>query len=335
MSTCLVKVTRGPVVESKHRGNIVIADTNGNVQTSIGDAHNVTYFRSAAKPIQGLNVILSGAADTFGFTDKELAIMCSSHYGESMHRETIYGILKKIGCTEKDLLCGSPLSIREEVREQQLREHTPIDSTCSDCSGKHSGFLAVCRAKNYPIENYNSPDHPMQKELLSIIGYMCGIDPTRILIGIDGCSVPVHALPISCMATGYARLASPDKLDEPYRSACKRIFRAINAYPEMLAGTRGFCSDFLKATDGKFVAKLGAEAVYCIGFAEKGLGLTVKIEDGNFRALYPTVMRSLSDLDWLTPSALSSLKRFVCPDNINDKGDPIGKIKPVFHLKKQ
>ena len=331
-SVPLIQVTRGNIVESRHHGFVAVVDGSGKLVASAGDPDVVTYMRSAAKPIQGLNILFSGAAEKYQFTDRELAIMCSSHYGEEMHKETIYQILNKLGLSTQDLLCGNPLSISPAYMKQQLLEHMTIDEANSDCSGKHCGFLSVCLTKGYPIQNYNSPDHPMQQEIARIMAYMCCVEQSSIDIGVDGCGVPVHSIPLSHMARAYARLSNPSQLEEPYRSACGRIFAAMNAAPEMLAGTGGFCSEFLAHTGGRFCSKLGAEAVYCVGVKDKDLGIAVKIEDGNYRALYPVVMSVLMQLGLLTDSEIDALRGFVAPDVINDLGKPVGKISPCFQL---
>ena len=331
-SVPLVEVTRGPIVESCHHGFVAVCDGSGKVIASAGDPHTVTYMRSAAKPIQGLNILLSGAAKKFNFTDRELAIMCSSHYGEEMHKEVIYRLLDKMGLAPSALLCGNPLSISADYMKRQLTEHMVIDEANSDCSGKHCGFLSVCLTKGYPIENYNSPDHPMQQEIAKIMAHICGVEEASIHIGVDGCGVPVHSMPLSAMARAYARISTPAQLEEPYRSGCGRIFRAMNAAPEMLAGTNGFCTEFLAHTNGRFCSKLGAEAVYCIGVKDRDLGIAVKIGDGNYRALYPAVMSVLAQLDLLSPEETAALQSFASPDIINDLGRPVGKIRPCFQL---
>lgn len=331
MSEILVEVTRGNIVESKHHGSIAVTNSRGELLAYAGEPNFLTYIRSAAKPFQAMNVLFSGAFEKYKLTEQELAIMCSSHYGESYHKETIYGILKKLDLPLTALLCGTPLSINPLYRERQLREHYPLDEANSDCSGKHSGFLAVCKAKGYSLD-YLSAQHPMQKEILHIISAMCGVPEEDISIGVDGCGVPVHAMPLRNMAMGYARISTPEVLEEPYQSAAKRITAAMSAYPEMIAGTGGFCTEFLKNTHGRFCGKLGAEALYCIGGIGQDIGIAVKIEDGNYRALYPAVMSTLIQMDLLSNTEIASLQQFIEPDNINDHGNSVGKISPCFSL---
>lgn len=333
MSNAVVKVTRGNIVESKHHISVVVSNNAGEIIASAGDENMTTYMRSAAKPLQALNVILSNAYKKYNFTDEELAIMCASHYGEKMHRDVLFKILEKIACTKNDLLCGSPLSISEDYMKTQLLKHHKIDQLNSDCSGKHSGFLSVCKTKNYDLSTYNKPEHPMQKEILQIMSNMCDINQENIFIGIDGCGVPVHGIPLKNMSIAYAKLTTPNILYENYKFACNKITKAMNAHPEMVAGTNGFCTEFLKNTNGRFCGKLGAEAIYCIGVIGKDMGITVKVEDGSFRALYPAVMNTLIQLNLLNEDEIKSLNKFVKPVIYSNTNLPIGNIIADFKLK--
>ncbi len=338
MSSILAAVSRGDIVESVHYGHIVVADSTGEVLAYTGNPDTVTYMRSSAKPIQALNVIISGAAEKFKLNQKELAILCSSHYGEDMHRDVIHGLLKKFSLPKEALLCGTPLSIKPDYQKQQLLERHVLEPGNSDCSGKHCGFLAVCLTSGHPLENYNAPDHPMQKEILSILSDFTETSPDAVPIGVDGCGVPVHAFKVKSMAQTYARFANPDSLTGKYvkyREGCRLLFDAVNKEPEMLAGTGGFCTEFLRHTNGRFIGKLGAEAVYCIGVKDRNIGIAVKISDGNYRALYPVVMSVLDQMELLSRKEKEALKEFANPPVINDLGNPVGEIMPVFKLKKQ
>lgn len=332
MAVKMVEVTRGGIVESEHYGHVVVANSKGELIAYAGDPETVTFMRSAAKPLQALNVILSGAADKYHFTSKELAIMCASHYGEDFHLETIEGMLDKLDCQKTDLLCGSPYSIKESHKYKQLSEHMEITPMNSDCSGKHCGFISVCKTKGYEISDYDNPDHPMQKEVSAILGEMCDYDPEKFAIGIDGCGVPVHGFPMRNMAIGYAKLANPEFAPEKYQEGCVRVFQAMNEAPEMISGTDGFCSEFLKNTHGKFCGKVGAEAIYCIGVKGKDMGIIVKIADGSMRALNCCVMHTLKALGLLTPEEEADLRVFVEPEILSVAGKTVGTIRPVFEL---
>lgn len=335
MSQLLIEITRGGRVESRHFGSVAVANGEGRVLAYAGDPYMPTYLRSAAKPIQAMNAILSGAADRFGLTEAEIAVMCGSHYAEDFHREAVLSILRKIGLPLDALKSPAGLSIKHSYAIKQARENRVLDAADSNCSGKHSGFLAACVARGYPVEGYMDPSHPVQRDVLAILARMCDASEEMIGIGEDGCGVPVHYMPLYNMALGYARLAAPQTLPPEYDSVCERIFSAMNAAPLMVAGTGGFCSELIAATEGRLVAKLGAEAVYCIGVKEWGLGVAVKIEDGmGNRALNPTVMSVLDQLGLLSSVEKGRLERFVRPRNVNEHGHEVGEIVPAFELKR-
>ncbi len=332
MCEVLVEITRGPIVESVQRGHIAVCNAQGDLIAYAGNPDTVTYMRSAAKPIQALNIFLSEAQDRYHFDQKELSICCASHYGEDFHKKTIMGMLEKMGMKLSNLLCGNTYSINDEVKIKQIWDHLELDNYNSDCSGKHCGFLAVCLTKGYPVEGYNSPEHPMQKEVLQIMAEVCGVPAEDIPIGIDGCSVPVHAIPVKNMAIGFARETNPEYLPEKYREGAKQLFDAMNAHPEMVAGTHGFCTELIEKTHGKLIGKLGAEGVYCIGIRDKNIGIAVKMEDGIFRGLYPVVISVLDQLGLLTEEEKESLKKWAKPEILNIPGTVVGEIRPVFKL---
>jgi len=334
MSVKLIEVTRGDIVESIHRGDVAVVNYKGDLLYYAGNPRKVTYIRSAAKPIQALNVVLSSAYRQFGISLKEIAVMCASHYGEDFHRETVENILAKIGLNKESILSGSVPSLSKEVALIQAWNNQQPDPLFNDCSGKHSGFLAVCRKKGYSVENYIEPEHPVQKEILDIISQVCQYPKEKIYLGIDGCSVPVHAFPLFNMALGYARLARPDNFQSDFEEASEIIFKAMNQYPEMIAGTNGFCSELIRNTNGKLIGKVGAEGVYCIGLKNEGIGIALKIEDGSMNRIPPAVIKILDDLDVLTKDELKALQKYSPMDNLNDKNMNVGEISANFKLEK-
>jgi len=334
LSEILINVSRGPLAECYHRGDAVVVNKSGKVLSYIGDPYKITFIRSAGKPLQTLNVVLSGAAKRFSFSDAELSIMCASHYGEQFHRDTVAGIMEKIGLSIDSLLCGTTLSIKQSYALELVSQHFKLNPTNSDCSGKHAGMLATCVHEGLSVHDYTNENHILQKNILETVSTICEIDEKNVYLGTDGCSVPVYGMPLYNMALGFAKLANPQDLDEGYKYACEQIYKAMNNHPEMLAGTDGFCSELLKHTHGKLVGKLGAEGVYCIGVKDRDIGLAIKIEDGNnSRALWPTVMRCLEDLNVLDEEELKTLEKYRELDNRNNFDEIIGKVSPVFHLK--
>ena len=332
MSRIFIHKTRGPVVECVHRGDAVVVGPQGNIITQSGDPRKYTYFRSSAKPMQALNVILSGAAERFGLTDAELALTCASHYAEDFHLEAVRSILTKSRVDEKYLNSGVAWSIRPEIAQCQIAAGISKQRILSDCSGKHAGMLASCAAKGYPLEGYTDPQHPIQQEILDILAGVCDYPREQIAIGTDGCNVPVFALPIYNMALGYARLASPKHLPAKYRAAAKRIFTAMNAHPHMVSGTNGFCTELMRATGGRLIGKVGAQGVYCVGIREPAIGIAIKIEDGTPGMASMAMMHILKALRLLSEDEYRLLERFHHMPNLNDDGHPVGEIFPVFRM---
>ena len=324
MSQILAEVTRGEVVESVHRIHVAVVDNIGNILYSHGDPYKFTYMRSSAKPLQALEVVLSGAYKHFNLTEKELAIICSSHCGEPIHVEVIESILKKLNLTKDYFKCGAVLPWGVKANEDVLRNNSPVSPLYNDCSGKHSGMLSVCVLKNYPKENYLSPDHPLQKNNLETMNLFSGFNDIKI--GIDGCSAPVFALPISNMALAYARFTNNKDISTEYSDATDIISNAMMNYPEMLAGTNGFCTELIKNTNKKLIGKIGAEGVYCIGIKDQNIGIALKVEDGNMRAVPPAAMFVLKELNLLSDVERKNLSRFEFPDVTNDVGTIVGKI---------
>jgi len=334
MAEAMVEITRGPLVESIHRGDMAVVNPSGELLYYLGDPNKVTYMRSSAKPIQALAVIESGAADCFGFSDRELAVMCASHSAEKIHVDTVLSILDKIGLDETALGCGSHLPIHEESRNTLIRGGSDPTQVHSNCSGKHSGMLAVCVQNGWPLDDYYQPDHPLQRLLLENMEGMSDVPVRDIAIGVDGCGVAVWGVPIRAMALSFARLVDPSGLPPIRQRAVRRIVAAIKKHPEMIAGTDRFCTALVRATRPDVVAKSGAEGVYCLGHNAGRVGLALKVEDGNGRATAPAAVEALNQLGLLKPAEAEKLQAYHYPENTNVRGEVVGEVRPAFELKK-
>lgn len=330
MSEIIAKVTRGEITECIQRGDAVVVDSRGKILFFTGDPYKESFIRSSAKPLQTLEVFRSGAADFFGFTQREISIMCASHYGEKMHTDTVKGILRKIGLRREDLMCGSVYSMKSSISSRQTKEGFSPSEYYSCCSGKHSGMLAICRVLDMDRSGYYRPEHPLQQGILHTISHMCGIEKEKIGIGIDGCGVPVFSMPIYNMALGYARFSAGT--DEIYGRWCSRIYDSMAAEPEMLAGTRGFCSDLTRSAKGRFVGKLGADGIYCIGVRDLGIGIALKVESGDTKCIPPVIMDILSTLGLIDESQEKELFRYTSLPNKNNLGDEVGDILSTINL---
>lgn len=332
MSEILATVKRGPYGECVHRGSAVAVDADGRMYGSVGDERCRTFFRSAAKPLQALLTITSGAADKFGLTDQEIAVICGSHFAEEMHRDAVASILAKARVPLSALKSPAVRSIDMKRALEQAREGRELDAIDSNCSGKHSGMLASCAAKGWPLEGYMQPDHPCQKEIVDLIGEVCKVSPASIGLAVDGCGVPVHYMPLSAMALGYARLVNSKGLRDDLRSACERVIRAMAAHPEMIAGTGSFVSELIRETDGGVIGKVGADGVFCFAIPQSGIAAAIKIEDGSSRALPAVVMSALRQLGAFPRGVPDGLVKYVRPELKTASGEKCGEVVTAFQL---
>lgn len=332
MSELLVTVERGQVVESIHRGDIAIVRANGEVISSVGDIEKVVFARSSMKPLQTIPIIETGAADHYHFEDGDLALACASHNGEKQHTERAASILSRLELEVTDLKCGTHPPRWQEAYEELIKsggESTPIHN---NCSGKHSGMLATAKHMDESIEDYYKIDHPVQQRILSVISELTDIPTKDIQIGIDGCGVPVHGIPLRNLALGFARMADSSGLKESRQQSIDRVTAAMMNAPEMVGGTSRFCTDFMKHMDGKMFGKVGAEGVYCVGVPKAGIGIAVKIEDGNARATSSVIMEILSQMDLINEQEAKALESYHFPTLLNARKEKVGMLKPAFSI---
>jgi L-asparaginase II len=336
----LVEVRRGPIVESRHRGHLAAVDDVGNLVAFTGEPETVTYLRSSAKPFQALPLVTSGAADRFGLTEVELAVACGSHSGQDLHAETVAGVLRKIGLDESFLKCGVHEPFDCETAERLRARGEPPGLLRNNCSGKHAGMLALAQHLGTPPETYDQPESPVQRAILRAVSLLSGVAAEDVVLGTDGCGVPVFGMPVRAMALMYARLAAPPaEFDETTRRACVRLMAAMTAHPEMVGGTtERFDTEVMRAARGRVVSKIGAEGVYTAGVLPceawpRGLGLALKIEDGEDRRARSTiVIESLRQLDVLDENALGALAPYSSFPVKNHRGEIVGEIRPSFEL---
>jgi L-asparaginase II len=336
----LVEVKRGSITESRHRGHIVAVDGDGQIVARLGSPHNVTYLRSSSKPHQAMPLITSGAADHFGFTEKEIAIACASHNGETIHTETVARMLKKIGLDESALKCGAHEPYSAEAARQLREQGLQPTALHNNCSGKHTGMLALALYLGAPVETYYQPDNPVQLNIVRCISQFSGVPVEDIAVGIDGCGVPTFGVTVHAMALMYARLvAVPEDFDDETRRACRRIVSAMTAYPEMIGGrAERLDTVIMQAARGGVVSKVGAEGVYTAAVLPcqswpRGLGLAIKIEDGEDRRARPTVViETLRQLGVLKADALEAVRQYASFPIINRRGDMVGEITASFKL---
>jgi L-asparaginase II len=290
------------------------------------------FWRSSAKPFQALPVLLSGGAAKFHFTSEEVAMICASHGGEPEHVRTVSALLERIGATPEDLACGiHPPSYAPAARAMMEEGKSPT-ALHNNCSGKHTGMLTLARTLGAPLAGYERPDHLVQQRIRQSVSLMTGLQESELVTGTDGCSVPTFYLPIARMAFAFARMVDPRALDDDVQAASTIIAEAMRLHPYLVSGTGRLEVTLAEASDYRFVAKGGAEAVFCLGIPEKGWGLAVKVDDGMSRTVPSVVIRALGDLGVLSDRELSGLQDVMAPITRNHRGIEVGQMRPVFHL---
>lgn len=333
-SEILVTTTRGAILDLYTTGTIAVVDSFGRLLYSAGDTTKLAFARSSAKLMQAMVPVSTGACTHFGFTQREIAQICASHSGEAIHIATIRGILKKIGLDESYLQCGAHYPFKEDITAaMKERGETPLPIH-NNCSGKHSGMLTCVQYFHEDPFTYYKPDHPHQKRITQTIGEICGYAPEQIVLGLDGCGVPVHALPIERFAYGFARMCNPGSLPEKYQTAAKTIVDAVMANPVITSGSDRIDNKIMSRYPGKVVVKSGANGYFAGGIPEKGIGFAIKTDDGNAALRNIVLIEMLYQIGVIPKKDLEYFKAEHEISYFNHKQEYVGKSYAVFTLKK-
>lgn len=321
-----VIATRGPDVESRHRVHAAVVGDDDLLIAGAHDVDVVSSWRSCAKPFQVLPLLESGAFDDLHWGDDQLALACASHGGEPEHVALAQGMLSDIGLEEGDLACGphDPLSSRgmKLLRESGAR----LTRLHNNCSGKHAAMLARAHAAGWPTYGYERREHAVQRCCLQAVAAWSGVAERDVSQAIDGCGVVAFALPLENMARAWARLA---RVVRERDGPAYRVVHAMQTRPFLIGGTDRFDSVLIEETEGRAIAKIGAEGVHCVAVPELGVGFAIKVDDGAQRAQFPSVLRVLQLLDVLPSTLPPRLEDFLRRPIRNTRGEIVGEIRPV------
>ncbi len=328
----LVEVTRGGRVESRHRGAVVAVDGDGRTVLSLGAHDEPVYPRSAVKAIQCLPFLESGAADAYGFGDRELALACASHSGEREHSELALSMLVKAGLDATALECGAHWPIDLEAGRDLAREGRTPSPLHNNCSGKHAGFICTCRHRGIDPRGYVRSDHAAQEAVRRAMEEVTGAAHDERNRAIDGCAIPTYAVPLGALARGFARMATGAGLGQERAAAARRILSACMAEPHLVAGTGRADTRLMSVGRGRLFVKTGAEGVYCAALPELGIGIALKCDDGAGRAAEVAVAAVLARL--VEDEELSrELAPLVEPPLTNWNGTEVGALRPAEVLR--
>jgi L-asparaginase II len=327
-----IESTRGELVESVHRVSVAVVDAEGRLVASAGDPDLVTYWRSCAKPFQAFPMVADGAADRFGLGSEELALACSSHSSEPAHLAVAQRMLDRIGCTEDDLACGPHVPLGPAVAAQVARDGTVLTPRWSNCSGKHAGMLALARHHDWPTAGYERAGHPVQVRILAEVARWSGATPDAVALAVDGCTAACFGLPLRAMARAYARFAADGD------ASLGRLRGAMGAHPELVAGSGRFDTEVIRASEGRILAKIGAEGVHCACILPSGLGVAIKAEDGDLRSAPAAMAAALQALLHAVPvpglaAVAPVLERFARSPIRNTRAEPTGEFRAAGALR--
>ena len=334
MNPILVEAWRGGAVESAHRGAVAVLDARGGQVLALGDIERPVFPRSAVKLLQALPLVASGAAERLGLDDAELALACASHNGEPAHVAAAAGMLAKAGLDAEALECGAHWPYREAFqREMAARGESP-SALHNNCSGKHAGFvcLACHRAGITPLRDfargYVRPEHAVMREVSQALQAATGWDLARSAHGTDGCSIPTYAIPLRHLALAFARVATGQGLDADHARAAARLRRAVASAPFMVGGTDRFDTRVMQRLGERVCCKVGAEGVYCAALPQRGLGVALKIDDGNNARAAEVVMAALIEaLVALDDGEAGFLRTLSAPVLRNWNGIEVGALR--------
>src|SRR6266404_2967976 len=274
-----VEQVRGGVVEAVHEVHVAVVNSTGGLVARTGDPELVTFWRSAAKPFQALPLIEDGAAERFALQSEELALACASHSSEPGQVARVRELLGRIGCSERDLLCGPHPPLSDRVAQDYQTRGVRLTAIYSNCSGKHAGMLALARHHGWPTEFYTRLEHPVQQRCLAEVSHWTEVPSGEIKTAVDGCGVVCFGMPLRSMAWAYARLASaergtrnaeqpryPSDADEPPQqfrvpTSAFRVVQSMLRHPDLIAGEGRPCTEMMRAHPGRVIAKVGAEGV--------------------------------------------------------------------------
>ncbi len=323
----LAEVTRGSMVESRHRGSAVVVDADGAVVLSLGDVDRLVFPRSAVKAIQALPLLESGAADRFGLSEPEIALAVSSHSGEPLHAETSLAMLVKAGRDAGCLECGAHWPLNEAAARALSASGAEPSALNNNCSGKHAGFVCLACGLDEDSAGYVKRDHAVQRAVHAALEEVTGAEHSAEYMGTDGCSIPSYAVPLGALALGFARLGTGHGFAPERAKAAARIRKAVAAHPFMVAGTDRFDTRVMGLLGERVFIKTGAEGVYCCAIPELGYGIALKCDDGAGRAsqiAMAALIARLLPMDEATAAAFAPLREAVLK---NWNGIEVGRVR--------
>lgn len=317
LSPLAVHLTRAGKTESTHRIHAAVMHGSGDIVAAYGDINRVIFPRSALKPLQTVALVESGAAASLHVSDVEIALACASHSGEELHTTAVGAWLSRLGFDDAQLGCGAHAPYADGCK--------PAATLANNCSGKHTGMLALAKFMDAPIDGYLDTDHPVQQIILSTISDLCGTPLAACDCGIDGCSAPNPAMPLSALARGFANFMRADRAGFRRGTACRQIYQAMVEHPVHVGGSKNRLDTVLmQAAQGQILSKTGAEGCYIAVIPAKDTVIALKAEDGATRAAQAALYALLDTHQLASTEVLAAIESLCLPTLKNWRGTEVG-----------
>lgn len=328
MNPVLVNRWRGNAIESRHRGSVAVVEASGRVIAALGDIQRAVFPRSAIKFLQAIPFVESGAIDAYGLDDRHIALACASHNGEPIHAGLAQDWLERIDCAHDDLECGATLPLHQATQFELMSEGRGPQRIHHNCSGKHLGFLSTCKHRGEQIGNYRLYNHSAQQRWFEVLESVCNMRVAQLPWGYDGCAIPTLAIPLQRIALAMARFGDVSRFEGARRVAVERIQGAVTSNPYLVAGKERLCTSLMERLAPHILVKVGADGVYTAVIPEHGLGVALKIDDGNDAAARVALGAVLQSLGLLPSDEVKALSEYLRPSVTNSRGEIIGRIEP-------
>ncbi|MQR00204.1 asparaginase [Glaciimonas soli] len=330
--TDLAYSVRNGHVECIHSGSVAVVDSTGRLIAYAGDPTSYAFSRSTLKPFQALPFVQSEGIEQFGLDQRQTALMCASHSGEEMHIAAVSDMLEKFRCTEPDLQCGCHLPKR--YRDGGIPPADfKADQRHNNCSGKHAGFLGYCRLHDLPLADYLDQSHHLQREIIKTVARLADLDESRIWLGTDGCNAPNIGLPLARLAWLWAQFGNARYDGTDDQRAMAVLADAMLAFPEMFSGVGRLDNALTLLGKGRWISKTGADGVRCIGMREQGLGIALKLADGNSTVADAVIIEVMRQLDAFSSKDYEALSTWGNPVIRNWVGREVGAFRAEFDLR--
>lgn len=275
-----VEYNRDGLVEEVHVGVWAIYKPVAGISSGSG-GDKPYYLRSCAKPLQA-TLLLDYGID---LTLEELALCCGSHAGEDYHVKVALKLLKKIKLSDAYLKCGIHAPLSRDMQNRMIVRGDAPTVLHNNCSGKHIGFLAICKKQEWDLLTYEEPTHPLQIAIKERINEMCGVTQDYPMTT-DGCGVPILSMPLKNMLNGYIKLLNYPK-----------ILNAIKSNPYVYGGDGRTDTEIIQKTEN-LIAKVGAGGLCVVLNVKEMNAFVVKINDASTEARRFALFEIINRLGW-------------------------------------